>query len=302
MSDPSSPKEDLGLERPSAARIYDWLLGGSHNFAADRAAGTFLAQVTPEIIPAARANRAYLRRAVRAAHAEGIDQFLDLGSGIPTAGNVHDIAQRLNPDARVVYVDTDPVAVEHARALLRSNQRADVLLADLRNPQVVTGDPVTTRLIDFSQPVAVLLVSVLHFVPEDAGDIIAGYRQVMAPGSLLVLSHGTTPTQPEDAERATEVAQVYAVSPTPIRLRSHAEVRALFDGFDLMEPGLVTVDRWRPECSDQPDPACRGILAGVGRRPGAPRRLPPGAGNSAPQYASPAAGRSTSRQTTGGRR
>jgi len=176
---------------PNAARIYDFLLGGSSNFATDRRPAKRLIAAVPEIRIAAHANRAFLRRAVAYALTEGIDQFLDLGSGLPTVGNIHEIvAQNGNPDARVVYVDIDPVVVIHAWTLVDPT-RVGVVQADLSDPAAVLSDPIVRRLIDITQPVAVLAVAALHFVPGDGATVVAGYRQAMAPGSLLVLSHGT---------------------------------------------------------------------------------------------------------------
>ncbi|MCA1656060.1 MAG: SAM-dependent methyltransferase, partial [Pseudonocardiaceae bacterium] len=185
---PSWARESIDLERPNAARIYDYLLGGAANFEQDRVFAEKLLEVMPQARAAARLNRAFLRRAVRFCVEAGIRQFVDIGSGIPTAGNVHEIAQAVAPTTRVLYVDNEPVAVTHSELLLRDNPWATNMRGDLTDPEPVLASP----LIDFSQPVAVLMVSVLHFVPDSAAphEAVARYVSALAPGSFLGLSHG----------------------------------------------------------------------------------------------------------------
>jgi SAM-dependent methyltransferase len=251
---------------PSIACVYDYLLGGSHNFDADRvAAAEFLAR-WPEARQTMAANRAFLGRAVRYLAAEtGIRQFLDIGSGIPTMGNVHAIAQQAAADARVVYVDIDEVAVLHSRAILAGNDDATVIQADLRSPQAILSHPELQELIDLSQPVALLLVAILHFLPDDPAALVTQLRDGLAPGSFVVISHGTTDGQP--AQVADGMAN-YATTTAAFQPRAHAEILRFFDGLDLVDPGLVFVPRWRPD--DPGDPEQAGHIAaygGAGRKP-----------------------------------
>lgn len=259
---------EVDLDRPSAARMYDYTLGGSHNFAADRQLAEQIRQFVPEGPEIARANRAFLRRAVRFLIGEGVCQFLDLGSGIPTVGNVHEVAQQTDPEARVVYVDNDPVAVAHTRSILAGDERAAVVHADLLRPDDVLAAPEVRGLLDLTQPVGLLTVSVLHFVSDDAGlgGVLARYRDAVVPGSYLALSHGTHETDPEREERA---KALYARSANPLTVRTREEITALFDGFDLVEPGVVWLPQWRPDSPGDVDgrPERFLALAGAGRKP-----------------------------------
>ncbi len=231
---------------PSIARVYDYLLGGSHNFAADRAsAQDFLAR-WPDAQLTMLANRAFLGRAVRYLAAQaGIRQFLDIGSGIPTMGNVHEIAQQAAPGARIVYVDNDPVAVLHSRAILASNARATAIQADLRQPRQILEHPGLRDMLDLSRPVALLLVAVLHFLPDDdnPAGLVAQLRDALPAGSHVVISHGTTDGQPP---HVADAMNLYAQTTAPFRPRSHAEILRFFDGLSLTRPGLVRVPQWRP--------------------------------------------------------
>jgi SAM-dependent methyltransferase len=193
-----------------------------------------------------RANRAFLGRAVRyLASQAGIRQFLDIGSGIPTMGNVHAIAQQAAPDARVVYVDNDAVAVQHSRAILAQNDNATALQADLRRPREILGDPQLRDLLDLSQPVALLLVALLHFFPDsdEPAALVAELREALAPGSYVVISHGTTDGQ---APGVAEAMGHYSQTTAPFQPRGHAAVEAFFAGLELVDPGLVRVPLWRP--------------------------------------------------------
>jgi hypothetical protein len=258
---------DLDAERPSAARVYDFYLGGSHNFQADREMARRAIEMWPELPQIMQANRAFLRRAVTFLLDRGIRQFLDIGSGIPTVGNVHEVAQAAAPEARVVYVDIDPVAVTHSRAILSGNDRTEVVQADLRDVDAVLGDPRTTRLLDLSEPVGVLMVALLHFVPREANPeaIVQRYRDRMAPGSHLVVSHATHEGQPEQAGPHTAL---YRRTGTPMTMRSRTEIAALFAGFELVEPGVVFLPQWRPDPGTDPDdrPERFTGFAAVGRR------------------------------------
>ncbi len=254
-------------EKANIARVYDYLLDGGHNFAIDRQLAERGLELLPNLRDAARFNRAFLRRAVMYCVDAGIRQFLDLGSGVPTAGNVHEVVQEITTDGRVVYVDNEPIAVTHGKALLNGNQQAEAIFGDVRDPRSILDDPVTRRLIDFDEPVAVLMVAVLHSVADDAdpAGIVARFREAMVPGSVLVLSHGT-PDQGSD--RLRHYIDLYRNSDSPVHQRTHRQVRALFDGFDLLEPGLVFTPEWRPDRpEDVPADPERGFCyAGVGVR------------------------------------
>ena len=259
----------VDTKRANAARVYDYLLGGTHNFLADQDAGRGILAVEPNTRPAVRANRAFLGRAVRFLAAQGIHQFLDIGSGIPTEGNVHEIAQQAALGARVAYVDVDPVAVAHALAMLAGNADAGIIEADLREPRQILANHEIRRLIDLARPAGLLLGMVLHFVDdsEDPWRIVATLRDALAPGSHLVLAHLTNESKPAVAQ-ATETVYNRSVS-TDIHMRSRADILRFFDGFDLVEPGLVYIPQWRPDSpADVPaDPGQFWCLVGVGRKP-----------------------------------
>ncbi|SCL16317.1 S-adenosyl methyltransferase [Micromonospora nigra] len=266
MQRPDWAPETIDVERPSVARMYDYYLGGSHNFAVDRAAAQAMMAAVPEAPLMAQANRAFLRRAVQFLVAAGVRQFLDIGSGIPTVGNVHEIAQRHAPDARVVYVDVDPVAVAHSREILAGDERTRIVQEDLRRPEHILAHPDVRGLLDFSQPVALLVVAVLHFVSDDdrPAELLRTLRGALAPGSFLVLSQASDDGRPAD-ERA-DAEDVYRRTDNPLHIRGRAELTALFDGFDLVEPGVVWVPQWRPETPDSAEDAERAVfLGGVGR-------------------------------------
>ena len=255
-------------KRANTARVYDYLLGGSHNFLADQDAGRALAAVDPNARVFTRANRAFIGRAVRFLAGAGIRQFLDIGSGIPTQGNVHEVAQHAAPDSRVAYVDVDPVAIAHSKAILAGNDRTAIIEADLHEPEKILAHPATKRIIDFSQPVALLLVAVLHFIADadDPWRIVATLRDALAPGSYLVLGQATN----EDHTAVNEAFEkMYNRSvSTRINLRRRPDILRFFDGFALVDPGLVYVSLWRPDSpADVPDdPSRYGNLVGVARK------------------------------------
>ncbi len=257
---------EIDAKRANPARVYDYWLGGSHNFLPDQDLGRAISAVDPIVRAGARANRAFLGRAVRFLAAAGLGQFLDIGSGIPAEGNVHEVAQQADPDARVAYVDADPVVTAHSRAILAGNQNADVIEADLREPEKILAR--AAGLIDFGQPVGLLLVAVLHFIADadDPWRVVATLRDALAPGSYLVLGQGTSADKPEVA-RAFEKVYNRSVT-TDIHMRSRAEILRFFDGFDLVDPGLAYVCAWRPDSpADVPgDPSQFANLVGVGRR------------------------------------
>jgi hypothetical protein len=259
----------VDTRRANVARVYDYLLGGTHNFLPDQDLGRALVAVEPNVQAGARANRDFIGRAVRFLSSAGIRQFLDIGSGIPTQGNVHEVAQAADPGARVAYVDIDPVAIAHSRAILDGNEQAAVIEADLRTPEKILSDPATGRLLDLSQPVGLLLVAVLHFISdgEDPWQIVATLREALAPGSHLVICHATNESRPAVAQAA---ETVYNRSvPVQAHTRSRAEILRFFDGFELVDPGLVYIPLWRPDSpGDVPsDPGKIWGLVGVGRKP-----------------------------------
>jgi SAM-dependent methyltransferase len=265
MQRPDWAGESTDIERPSVARMYDYYLGGSHNFAVDREAARRVLAAAPEIPLVAQANRACLRRAVRFLVDAGVRQFLDIGSGIPTAGNVHEIAQRLDQQSRVVYVDIDPVAVAHSRQMLAGNDRAAAIQEDLRQPDRILDNPDLRELLDFDQPIAVMLLAVLHFIPDsdDPEGLLSTLRKALVPGSYLALSHGCAEGRDE---RTAPVESVYRQVQSSLHLRSRAAVARFFDGFELVDPGLVWGPEWRPEAPDHADHADRaGFVCGVGR-------------------------------------
>ena len=254
---------ELQTDRPHPARIYDYWLGGKDNYLPDQEAAEHAIAVSPDIPAAARENRAFLRRAVRLAAEAGIRQFVDVGAGLPSRGNVHEVARAVVPDARVVYVDNDPIVLTHGRALLADNRTATVIDGDVRRLGDVFDHPELRALIDFSEPVAVLLLAVLHFVTdEEAAAAVRTVLEHAAPGSRLLLSHSTAEGNPE---RADEVALTWQNTRSGITLRGRAQVEELFAGWDLMEPGVEFVPLWRPD--GPTEGTTRWMYAGVGRKP-----------------------------------
>lgn len=259
----------VDTRRANVARIYDYWLGGTHNFLADQDVARAIAAVEPRMRAIARANRAFLGRAVKFLGANGIEQFLDLGSGIPTSGNVHEIAQDADPRARVVYVDVDPVAIAHSKAILAGNDMAAIVEADLREPEKILAHDAVGGLIDFSRPVGLIVLAVLHFISDEENpwQIMTTLRDALAPGSYLVVGHATDEGSKPKAAQAAEAVYNRSVA-TQIHLRSHAEILRLFDGYDLVEPGLVYASVWRPDSpADVPDDLAEyGTLAGAARK------------------------------------
>ncbi len=258
------------VERPNVARLFDYYLGGAHNFAVDR---EFAEQSMPQIPTAqmVQHSRAFLRRAVRACVAAGIRQFLDLGSGIPTAGNVHEAAQQVDPTCRVVYVDNEPATVAHSRAMLRDNPSAAIAEVDVRDVGAVLSSPEVRGLLDLSRPVAVLMVGILPYLTDAdrPAELVARYRDAVVDGSYLVVSHLTADEQPEMVEKLVGVA---GETLSPIVARSKAELEPVFAGFELLEPGLVLAARWRGE--GEPEGGAEAVAYGaVGvKRPSGPGR------------------------------
>ncbi|MFD4542573.1 SAM-dependent methyltransferase [Streptomyces bauhiniae] len=267
MSDSAVAGSGTEPDKASVARMYDAMLGGQHNFAIDREAVAAFTAIDPQVRTLARANRDFLGRAVRFLIDSGVRQFIDLGSGIPTQGNVHEVAQAADPEARVVYVDNDPVAVAHSASLLADNPRADIVDGDIRRPADILESPQLRKLIDFEQPVAVLMITILHFITpdEDPRALVGAFRDALPEGSWLAMSHATNQDRPDTAAAVGRLYRSRATS--PVTARSYDEILGLFDGFDLAGPGLVHVPLWRPDPAEAlPDnPTEYWVYAGVGR-------------------------------------
>jgi hypothetical protein len=264
--------------RPHPARRYNYWLGGKDNFAADRESGDAIAAIWPDIVTAARANRDFLKRAVTYCVAEaGIRQFLDIGTGLPTADNTHEVAQRLAPESRIVYVDNDPLVLTHARALLTSDAagKTDYIDADLREPADILNHPALRTTLDLTQPVALMLVAVLHFVPETAEPyrLVQTLMDALPAGSHLVLTHASSAKIPQPA------AEQFSSASFPGRDDFHdrdpQQITRFFDGLDLVEPGLEIVSNWRPDpATTAPKPEQVSVYGGVAVKPAQPAKHP----------------------------
>ena len=278
MSAPNRPETDISppdidITRPHPARIYDYMLGGKDNFAVDRDVADQVLTAWPAMRISARENRKFIGRAIRYLAGEaGIDQFLDVGSGLPTVANVHEVAQAVNPAARVVYADNDPLVLAHARALLTSSPegRCAYIHADLREPEKILSDPVTQETLDFTRPVALILAAVVHFLlPEDdPARIIGTLVDALLPGSYVVASHGSTEYgSQEEADVVLGIMQAGGVRIAP--RSSHDFGHLVFDGLELVPPGVVLLPQWRPVRGSGPQPGARevGSNAGVARKP-----------------------------------
>ncbi|WP_059005904.1 SAM-dependent methyltransferase [Streptomyces specialis] len=244
----SGVAQDIDINVPSVARIYDYALGGKDNYAVDREALAKIEETAPSTRPLAINNRRFLQRVVRVlARDYGIRQFIDHGSGLPTQDNVHQIAQSVDPDARVVYIDNDPIVLAHGRALLEENRNTVVIQADFRDTEGIFGHPEVERLIDFDEPVAALFVSVLHCIPDsdDPAGLVRRVADRLAPGSFLVINQLIS----EDAELRARITDFMDVSTRGNwgRVRQAHEVRSYFEGFEILDPGLVEISTWRPD-------------------------------------------------------
>lgn len=267
---PEWSADDIDPNIPSIARMYDYLLGGFNNFESDRALAAQLAETSPEMVAGARANRSFLRRAVNFLVGTcGITQIIDLGSGIPTVGNVHEVAQKLNPEVHVAYVDIDPIAVRISENILAGNPRAVAVRRDLTDIDAILTDPDVLGLIDLDRPVAVLALSVLHFIGDEERlrTAMARIRESVTPGSALSLSHISI----GEADLNERLVTLSKRTRTPGTSRSPEQIRALFEGFELVEPGLVPVASWRPDGVDTTSDAAATVqmLGGVGITPSA---------------------------------
>jgi hypothetical protein len=249
---------------PNIARVYDYVLGGKDNFECDRALTARLKDVVPEIFPMAVQNRAFLGRVVRFLAEQGITQFIDIGTGLPTQDNVHQVAQSIQPEARIVYVDNDSIVLAHARALLADNPNTIVVDGDLRRPADILADDGLRSLIDLDQPVAILLMGIVYFLPEEdkPHEQVAVLRDAMAPGSYLALSHVVSEDRPEAFSTA---ARIYgsAIGREGDPTHTRESVQAFFDGLELVEPGLVHIREWRNDAADGPS---TWMLGAVGRK------------------------------------
>lgn len=260
----------LDVSRPHPARMYDYGLGGKNHFAADRAAFDRAARSTPTLRTGLLENRRFLGRVVRYLAGEvGVRQFLDIGSGLPTVGNVHEVAQQVAPECRVVYVDNDPLVLAHAQALLASGPagRTGYIQADLRDPGSILGHPVTRELLDFTEPIALMLVAVLHFLPDadNPRQIVSALADALPSGSYLAASHASAE---HDRERVTGGQQAYRDAGVPFQLRDSDDfARLAFHGLELVPPGVVVVSEWRPDgTGPRPLPAEVNGYGGVGRK------------------------------------
>jgi hypothetical protein len=264
----------INTDVPNPARIYDYFLGGKDNYPADRDVADQVLAIAPVARDVVEDNRAFLRRVVRfLTRQAGVRQFIDLGSGLPTQGNVHEVAQVIAPDARVVYVDNDAMVVTHSRALLAGDNTL-AIQADLREPDSILEHPEVRELISFQQPIGLLLMAILHFVPdeEDPLGIVARFRDAMPAGSYLAISHGTRDipdrpdmSAPEMAEMGAKVERLYQLTTSSLVTRTRAQVERFFDGWELLDPGLVEIQRWRPDQQSSMLPG--GFYGGVGRKP-----------------------------------
>ena len=275
------PVELIDTSRAHPARRYDYWLGGKDNFAADRVSGNAIESIYPYIRTAAVQNRRFLRRAVRYLVTEtGVRQFLDVGTGLPSADNTHEVAQRVDPYARIVYVDNDPLVLVHARALLAGTPEGATayLRADLREPATILTHPGLAATLDLKQPVALLLVAILHFVDTPhAYTVVRALIDALAPGSYLVLSHATLELLP--AGTSEKLATTDYPGKAGFTARTRAQITPFFDGLDLIEPGLTVVSQWRPEPGDTPPPPQQVSVYGAVAhkpRPGGGTAMPTG--------------------------
>lgn len=246
----SKNKEEF-FKHYNPSRYWDYLLGGYYNFEIDRRVADMVLQVAPDIRSGALANRSFLRRAVRFLGNQGITQFLDLGSGLPTVGPVHEIAQGMNPDSRTVYVDNDPIAVTHSQSILSGNPKTLVIEEDLRNIEKIFENKAFLELIDLQQPIGVLLIAVLHFIKEDtiAREILDIIRSRIASGSYIIISHYTLENAPSRLRE--QLINISGASNDPTKPRSLDEITRFFNGFEIVEPGVVRMPLWRPEGPDE---------------------------------------------------
>jgi SAM-dependent methyltransferase len=261
--------QEINTNVPQSARVYDYWLGGKDHFPADRALGDAIAEALPTIRTQVRAQRAFLGRAVRyLAREAGVRQFLDIGTGIPTAGNVHEVAQEIAPESRVLYVDNDPIVLAHARALMASTLEGTVafIQADLREPEAILGDPAVAGTLDLAQPVGLVLVGVMHHLrdSDDPRRIVATLVGALAPGSYLVLSQSTPDFDPDAMRGLAAASEEGGIPNVP---RTLADTEPFFAGLELVSPGLVPMATWWPDPGAEQDPRSVYAYGGVARKP-----------------------------------
>lgn len=263
----SKPRPPIDTDKPSPARIYDYLLGGTANYAVDREMAGVVLKVSPESKQVAEINRRFLREAVRYACHQGIDQFLDIGSGLPTQQNVHEVAQAALPGARTVYVDNDPRTLVEAEALIVDDPNTGFIYGDVTVPMEIISDPTTQRLIDFTKPVGVLLVAVMHFVPDadDPIGIVKTFMEQVPPDSVLIFSHATTDNIDPVVWKTVQANNVNLA--VPLHFRPGEQIARFFDGLDLVGPGLVDTEQWMPDEALPMQPIPLKIRCGVGHKP-----------------------------------
>jgi nucleotide-binding universal stress UspA family protein len=253
----------IDTSRPHPARMYDWYLGGKDNYPVDEEMGLQMLTLDPRVPVMARVNRAFMHRATRWLAGNGVRQFLDIGTGIPTEPNLHQVAQETAPDARVVYCDNDPIVLAHAAALLRGTDQGatEYLQADVRDPDAILEG--ARKVLDFTRPVALSLVALLHFVPDEDGahDLVRRLLAELPSGSYLVITHATADFTPEESRAATEKLRAAGVT---LALRSRAEFTRFFDGLDLVEPGVEVPHRWHPELGEPVPGQDDGVIPGYG--------------------------------------
>jgi SAM-dependent methyltransferase len=265
MSEDEHARRGIDLDKPNPARVYDYILGGRLNYAVDRMFADQVLAAQPNARERAQLNRQWLRRAIRFGMDQGIRQFLDIGSGMPTVGHVHEIAHAIDPTSRVVYVDNEPVAVAHSEIVLEGNENAVMVHADAEFPDDVLEHETTEMMLDLDQPVMVVMALFVHFIPNerDPAGLIAAYRDALAPGSYLAMSSATPEQQSDGTARA---VAMYQKSANPVTPRTADELRALVDGFEILDPGIVFIPEWRPEEAVPENPAECGGLALVARK------------------------------------
>jgi S-adenosyl methyltransferase len=267
--DPHRLPPEINVTVAHPARVYDYLLGGKDNFAADRALGDAVVKAMPSAPEMARANRAFLGRAVRYLVTEaGVRQFLDVGTGIPTAGNTHEVAQAVAPDSRIVYVDNDPIVLAHARALMTSDPAGATAFigADARDPAAILSDPALRRTLDLGEPAALMLIAILMYISDEDNprDLVSALMDALPSGSYLTITHPTADFSPDEVAAAVAATEQGGISFTP---RTQAEVAAFFDGLDLVDPGVVPILAWQPEGVPPAAPNAAYYYGAMGRKP-----------------------------------
>jgi S-adenosyl methyltransferase len=261
---------EVNTSVPNIARMNDYFLGGKDNFAADREAAEAVLAIVPEVKIMSQENRAFLHRAVRFMADEGIRQFIDVSSGLPTQRNTHEVARAAYPDSRTVYVDKDPVVLSHARAILVDNSQTGVVDGNILEPAKILADPGLNELIDLNEPVGVIILTALHFIPHSDGPFkaVAWLREALPSGSLLAISHAVFDTRPDVVEPIEELYRSVLDRPGESAARTRDEVLPFFDGLELVEPGLVDMRAWRPDEPVTLEPVGTvWMAAGIGRKP-----------------------------------